>query len=237
MFYLLRLQDMPILDQLKLEEALLRLDDRPICILSYGSTPAIVMGISQKVPLVVDQKKQEAKQIPILRRFSGGGTVIVDQDTCFVTFMGNAKQLNISHNPDGVHCHFSSFYKKVFEGLPFSYLENDYRLKEKKIGGNAQYFRKDRFLHHTSFLFDWKKEHMECLLQPPKMPSYRESRSHEEFITRINGHFPSKKAFLDRVEESLKLFYEVKEITLDEVKPLLYQEHRKTANRVLETSL
>ena len=44
---LLRLRQVPILQQLRLEEALLRADDSNWCILNDGSpTPAIVMGIS-----------------------------------------------------------------------------------------------------------------------------------------------------------------------------------------------
>ena len=44
---LLRMRQVPILQQLRLEEALLRADDANWCIINDGSaTPAIVMGIS-----------------------------------------------------------------------------------------------------------------------------------------------------------------------------------------------
>ncbi len=47
-FHLLQLQNMPILEQLRLEEALLRADDRNWILINRGSPPAIVMGISGK---------------------------------------------------------------------------------------------------------------------------------------------------------------------------------------------
>ena len=46
--HLIHLKGMSIFDQLTLEEQLLRDDSRNFCILSEGSSPAIVMGISGK---------------------------------------------------------------------------------------------------------------------------------------------------------------------------------------------
>ena len=46
--HLLRLENIPILEQLAIEEALLRTDHRNICIVNSGTPPAIVMGISGK---------------------------------------------------------------------------------------------------------------------------------------------------------------------------------------------
>ena len=76
-----------IYEQLLLEEALLRNDSRNFCIVNKGSSPAIVMGISGKAQELVDLAKAQSLQIPIIKRFSGGGTVIVDHNTLFVTFI------------------------------------------------------------------------------------------------------------------------------------------------------
>lgn len=45
-----------------------------------------------------------------------------------------------------------------------------------KFGGNAQTISKNRFLHHTSFLWDFDSRNMELLAHPPKAPKYREVR-------------------------------------------------------------
>ena len=47
-FQLLQLRHFPILEQLKMEEALLRSDNRNWCIINQGSPVSIVMGISGK---------------------------------------------------------------------------------------------------------------------------------------------------------------------------------------------
>ena len=41
--------------------------------------------------------------------------------------------------------------------------ENDYLFGTNKIGGNAQSIIKDRWAHHTSFLWDYKPERMNYL--------------------------------------------------------------------------
>ena len=56
-FHLLHFQNLPILEQLRLEEASLRCDERNFCIINEGSTPAIVLGISGKLEELVDQEK------------------------------------------------------------------------------------------------------------------------------------------------------------------------------------
>src|SRR3972149_4286719 len=82
--HLIQTQGMPIYEQLLLEEALLRLDDKNYCLINEGSPPAIVMGISGKAEELVDLP---FCTVPILRRFSGGGTVVVDENTLFVSFI------------------------------------------------------------------------------------------------------------------------------------------------------
>lgn len=75
-FHLLHLNDIPILTQLQIEEALLRLDDRNWCIINHGSTDAIVMGISGKAEELIHQGKLRDNPVNVIRRFSGGGTVL-----------------------------------------------------------------------------------------------------------------------------------------------------------------
>lgn len=87
MFHILRLNNYPIYEQLLLEEALLRGDTRNFCIINQGSTPAIVMGISGKKEELINQETAARDNIPLIKRFSGGGTVIVDENTLFVTFI------------------------------------------------------------------------------------------------------------------------------------------------------
>jgi lipoate-protein ligase A len=67
----------------------------------------------------------------------------------------------------------------------FELKENDYVFGQLKFGGNAQSIVKDRWLHHTSFLWDFQSRHMEYLAMPEKRPEYRQSRTHGAFLTRL----------------------------------------------------
>lgn len=44
----------------------------------------------------------------------------------------------------------------------------------RKFGGNAQAITRQRWLHHTSFLWDFKPENMQLLKAPVRAPDYRE---------------------------------------------------------------
>jgi lipoate-protein ligase A len=94
--HLLRLSKaVDIKDQLRLEEALLRHDTRNWCILKDGepagvmARPTIVLGIGGKAAKLVELERVNRDRVPLLRRFSGGGTVIVDHDSLFITFIMN----------------------------------------------------------------------------------------------------------------------------------------------------
>lgn len=221
----LSLKGMPIFDQLQIEEALLRTNDENWCLLNYGSPPAIVLGISAKVPTVVDNTIYQLKPVPVIRRFTGGGTVFIDENTIFVTFILNQRSF-----PDKVLQWSQDFYKPVFGSIPFQLRENDYVIGEKKIGGNAQYFQKSRFLHHTSFLYDYAPENMKYLLFPPKTPKYREGRDHTNFLTNLAPYFSKKDDFVSKVLFHLSKTFIVENFNVSNINVNLQSAHRKTTN-------
>ena len=72
--HLIRLKNTPIFEQLQLEEALLRSDHRSFCIINQGSPRAIVMGISGEPEALLNIENVQKNNIPVIKRFSGGGT-------------------------------------------------------------------------------------------------------------------------------------------------------------------
>ena len=115
MFHLLELSHYPIYDQLLLEEALLRTDGRNWCIINDGSPPAIVLGISGKKEELVDCARAEKDQIPLIKRFSGGGTVIVDKNTLFVTFICQKEMHDFPAYPEPILRWHETLYRDVFD--------------------------------------------------------------------------------------------------------------------------
>lgn len=49
----------------------------------------------------------------------------------------------------------------------------DYVFGDRKFGGNAQSIIKHRWIHHTSFLWDYDNKNMSYLKLPAKAPKYR----------------------------------------------------------------
>lgn len=232
LIHLLNISQLPIFEQLQLEEALLRTDDRNWCLINVGSPPSIVMGISGDPKFLINPESFQARPLPVIRRFSGGGTVVIDENTLFITFICNQPDIQIPSYPEPVLRWTESFYKPLF-GKEFRIQENDYVLGNKKIGGNAQYFKKDRWLHHSSLLWDYDKKRMEYLLLPRKMPKYREARSHEDFVCAFKEHFPDKKHFQERFINELSGAFTIQETKLEVAQKSLTCPHRKSTALVV----
>lgn len=153
--------------------------------------------------------------VQVIRRFSGGGTVYVDRGTVFASLICSAAALppEVPLFPRPLMQWTERVYTPLFRHVspPFALREHDYALGDKKFGGNAQSITKDRFLHHTSFLWDFDPANMAYLKLPPKAPAYREGREHGSFICRLKDHFPSSRdhfvgrSFLGTLEENFRV--------------------------------
>lgn len=232
--FFIDLKQAPIYEQLKLEEALLRTDERNICLFNEGSPPSIVMGISASLEKWIDVEMATQKKIPIIRRFSGGGCVFVDEDTLFVSFIFAKSALPVALFPEPILRWTEDFYQSSLGMETFKLQENDYVLGEKKCGGNAQYIQKDRWLHHTTFLWDFQEENMKMLLFPPKTPSYRKQRTHKEFLTSLKYTFKEKGSFREKILQELKKRFQVHLLEGKALWDLLKKPHRKSVQLLLK---
>lgn len=233
MMRLLRLTHTPILQQLQIEEALMRATDDAWCLVNIGSPPAIVMGISGKPEQLLEEPLYRQHSLPLIRRFSGGGCVVVDEDTLFISLMGPKTLLPCSPFPCSImNWTADAFYRPLMGNLGFALKGNDYALGNRKFGGNAQYLQKERWLHHSTLLWDYHPERMACLSMPPVVPAYRANRAHQEFLCKLKDRFPSKEEFVALFLENLDRHFRLAPTTLKEVEPLLEQPHRRATEVV-----
>jgi lipoate-protein ligase A len=176
--------------------------------------PTIVLGISGKpaelidLPLCVGQPNQQPAAI---RRFSGGGTVVVGPGAVLTSLIVSREDLErrkVDPFPHPLMRWTAQVYARAFDEAArgarrrggsddtptspprLSLNENDYCFGDLKIAGNAQAITGGRALHHTSFLWDWQEEHMRLLLSPKRQPEYRRKRAHGAFLTRVREVFP-----------------------------------------------
>ncbi len=230
--HLLHLHNVPIYEQLLLEEALIRTDERNFCLINTGSPRAIVMGISGKPEELLHMDRVREDQIPVIKRFSGGGTVIVDENTLFISFLIAKSSCDISPYPEPILRWSAELYASSWQIPSFHLAENDYAIGLKKCGGNAQYIRKDRWLHHTSFLWDYEPANMEYLQLPAKRPAYRIDRPHSEFLCRLKDHCPSRDLLIAQLKQELVKRFYIEELSLESIHPA---PHRQATQRISTT--
>lgn len=194
---IVKLTDTSIEEQLILEEKLLRTGTENYCIINHGAPPALVLGISGKACEHIN--KENLPNIPVIRRYSGGGSVVVNGDTLFVSFIFNKEDLPSPICPKTLMEWNASIFQKAFDPVPVDLKENDLVIGEKKCVGNAQYFQKERVCHHSTLLYDYDTSLMSALAHPPKTPLYRGKRSHGEFLCRFKPYFPSIEVMRDKL--------------------------------------
>ncbi|KAL5722856.1 hypothetical protein ACHQM5_006324 [Ranunculus cassubicifolius] len=193
---LVRTQGVPILQQLHLEEKLLRTSAENWCIVNDGTNaPTVVMGMSGVPADLLELEYVVRDDVPVIKRFTGG----------------------VQPYPRPIMDWSSIIYKQVFGGIgDFHLRENDYVLGNRKFGGNAQSITKNRWVHHTSFLWDYDVRNMAYLKLPSRAPEYRSARNHVDFICRMKDHI-SRPSFIQRTVEALGNHFSVRHIGLDTI--------------------
>ncbi len=218
LFHLIQLKNVPIFQQLLIEEQLLRCDHRNFCILNEGSSKAIVMGISGKPQELINPDLMKHSPCPIIKRFSGGGTVIVDENTLFISWICNKSAFSFTPYPEQILQWSETLYKPSFQIPTFALKENDFVIGHKKCGGNALYITKERFLQHTSFLWDYNPKNMDYLLHPKKTPTYRKSRTHTDFLCTLKDYCTDKQTLMQQFLSHLSSHHTILPCTLEELK-------------------
>lgn len=225
--HFLQLHGLSIFEQLQIEEALLRVDTRNWCLINWNAPPAIVLGISGKVEEMLYLQPIQQNPIPLIRRFSGGGTVVVNPHTCFVTFICNTSTIPIPPFPEKIMRWTESLYAPLFTPHPFQLIENDYVIGNRKCGGNAQSISKGRWLHHSSFLWDYCPAQMAYLKIPSKAPVYRAGRSHADFLCCLKEYWQAPELFFESLKQLLSQRFHLVENQQEEIEHLRNIPHRQ----------
>ena len=217
---LIRTARLDILTQLHLEEALFRHTSHDWLLVNDGvATPAVVLGISGKAAALVHEERARAMGVPLIRRFTGGGTVVVDENSVMTSvivgpgvcddvkrfpkdvmrwthgllFGGGDVDVEVDVEVDEKRRRASTVRRRAI-----SLLENDFTIGTRKVGGNAQAISGKRFLQHTSFLWDYREALMGLLKEPVKRPAYRGDRSHGGFVASLREEVEKE---VEEVEE------------------------------------
>jgi lipoate-protein ligase A len=180
-------------ENLALDEALLIEADerrgRPALRFWEAADYAVVLGASRRKGSDVFCENCQADKVPVLRRSSGGGTVLIGPGALNVTVVlaewaaPGLAAVDVAQRY--VLERIAASIRKVgptvgVEGL------GDLVLGDRKCGGSAQRRLKQHFMVHCSILYDFAICRIARYLAiPQKQPAYRAGRSHEDFLSNL----------------------------------------------------
>ncbi len=152
----------------------------------------VVLGSSNKFRQEVHVEACGADGIPILRRHSGGGTVLQGPGCLNFSLILKIVSDGPTRNITETTKYIMQRHAEVLSDLLGERIEmkgsSDLTIDGKKFSGNAQRRRMKTLLFHGTLLLDFNLELIEKYLQlPPKQPEYRGRRSHLEFVTNISA--------------------------------------------------
>ena len=153
--------------------------------------PFVVLGHSNRLEREVDASTCERLGIPVLRRCSGGGTVLQGPgclNYALILRLGTTPTLasvtQANHFIMGRHRDALSALLREpveVEGV------TDLAVAGRKFSGNAQRRKRHFLLFHGTFLLNLDLTLMEQVLPlPSRQPEYREQRRHQDFLRNLH---------------------------------------------------
>jgi lipoate-protein ligase A len=149
--------------------------------------PAVVLGAGCRLAEDVNEAACLADGVPILRRSSGGGTVLLGAG-CLCYSLVLRFERHPALNEIGTSYRF--ILARLLEALAVPAGEqagiSDLASAGRKFSGNAQQRKRDHLLHHGTILYAFDPAGVERYLRvPPRQPDYRAGRAHAEFIRNV----------------------------------------------------
>jgi lipoate---protein ligase len=200
-------------------------------VLRFWESPEtfVVVGYANKMATEVDVANCEARQIPVLRRCSGGGTVLQGAgclnyalilritENSPLASIASANQFIMERNRAAIEmvgrvtpCAPNGGQRTA---RPTVQGHTDLAIGGLKFSGNSQRRRKHFLLFHGTFLLSFNLALVSQFLRmPSKEPDYRHSRSHNKFLTNLN--LPAAE-----VKDALKKIWNATEELRDFPKP------------------
>ncbi|MBF0484300.1 MAG: lipoate--protein ligase family protein [Candidatus Omnitrophica bacterium] len=152
----------------------------------------VVLGRIGKVDEDVNLPAVKFDKIPVLRRASGGGTVLQGPGclnySLVLSKKTDVKLADIRRSYDYILSKVVKVLGK--QGIDSKYFPiSDIALKdnEKKFSGNAQKRGRNYILHHGTILYNFDLNLIfKYLTMPKSIPGYRQKRPHQDFVTNIS---------------------------------------------------
>jgi lipoate-protein ligase A len=152
-------------------------------------TPAVVLGSGCKLAADVKEAACERDGVVVLRRSSGGGTVLVDKGCLLFSLIlrtDRAEQLG------EIRSSYEYILGEIIRALRARIPNvaaagiSDLTVGGLKCSGNAQQRKRHHLLHHGTLLYAFALEKVGMYLNvPERQPEYRQGRDHEAFLCNL----------------------------------------------------
>jgi lipoate-protein ligase A len=173
------------------DEILLRHRDPLALSVWVPKQPLVVLGSSNKAESEVHLSACEQLNIPVLKRYGGGGTVVLYDGTVVISFGGWVRQ----QFQNGFY--FDLLNRTVIACLAQKWPQlaalsqaglSDIVFGQRKIAGTSLFRSRNYLLYQASILVELDMGLInQTLKSPTKEPSYREGRSHKEFLLGLSA--------------------------------------------------
>jgi lipoate-protein ligase A len=150
--------------------------------------PAVVLGAGCRWRQEVEEAACRRDGVPILRRASGGGTVLLGRG-CLVFSL--VLRYDRAAELAQVRSSYAWILGRVVWALGIAGVApagtSDLALGGRKFSGNSQQRKRHHLLHHGTLLYDFDVALVGRYLRlPPKQPEYRQGRGHGEFLCNLD---------------------------------------------------
>lgn len=175
------------------DEALLNWCDaqqQPVLRFWESPTPFVVLGYANRLAKEADRGACERLGVPILRRCSGGGTVLQGPGCVSYALVLPQEWVPEVRTISGANSYIMARNCEAVDLLLNGSVSiaghTDLVWNGKKFSGNSQRRTRNALLFHGTFLLKFDLSLVGKTLQIPLLqPDYRQQRSHEEFVSNI----------------------------------------------------
>ena len=165
----------------------------PSGVLRFWESPRyfVVLGYTGKIDIEANIAACRGREIPILRRCSGGGTVLqgpgcLNYSLVFPIAEGEALSGILETNRFVMNRNARAL-SRVLNAPVEIQGHSDLTLEGRKFSGNAQRRKRKFFLFHGTFLLDFDLGLLKGVLPLPTLqPQYRGQRAHGDFVINLN---------------------------------------------------
>jgi len=150
---------------------------------------AVVLGAGGRIADDVHAERCRADGIPLARRASGGGTVLLGPGCLlYSVILAYARDPALTQIVPSYRYVLTRIIAAVRGVAPDLDLRgsSDIAEAERKVSGNAQQRKRSHLLQHGTLLYDFDIARVaDYLKTPPRQPEYRGGRDHREFLTNL----------------------------------------------------